>query len=280
MLQGVVTISANPVTKPIGAETPTDALGVTKRMSKSEPQSKESFECPSCDETFDTKRGVKIHHARTHGESLVFEVVKCDECGSEFEKRSAKMSGYEQTFCSAECQHKSYNQKEPVSCDNCGKTLRRSPSKINENNFCSVGCRGEWMSQNATGKKSPNWKGGEVESVCKRCGTAFSHRSFRDAKFCSNACFHSSLSENAKPDSLYYGASWGEQRELALTRDSHECVICGPADLVDVHHIHPFREFGVENHEEANALDNLVCLCRQHHSEWEGIPLRPEVSAE
>jgi len=280
MLQSVVTTSANPVTKPIGAETPTDALGVTKRMSKSEPQSKESFECPSCDETFRTNRGVKLHHTRTHGESLVFEVVECDECGLEFERKSADLSGYEQTFCSPECQYKSYSQKRVAGCDNCGKTVQRAPSHINEKNFCSLGCRGEWMSQNATGRQSPRWEGGKVESLCERCGTTFSHRSFRDAMFCSNECFHSHLSENAKPDSPYYGKSWAEKRELALVRDNHECVICGHADLVDVHHIRPFREFGVENHEEANALDNLVCLCRQHHSKWEGIPLRPEVSVE
>ena len=44
-MDNVVTTSANPVTKPIGAETPTDALGVDPSMSTSEPESKECFEC-------------------------------------------------------------------------------------------------------------------------------------------------------------------------------------------------------------------------------------------
>jgi len=40
-MDNVVTISANTVTKPIGAETPTDALGVTKRMSTSNADTQE-----------------------------------------------------------------------------------------------------------------------------------------------------------------------------------------------------------------------------------------------
>jgi len=78
----------------------------------------------------------------------------------------------------------------------------------------------------------------------------------------------------------YYGKSWKRQRRKARERDGDECVICGDGDQVDVHHIRPCREFGVENHERANRLDNLVCLCRKHHAKWEGIPLRPEVVAD
>ena len=47
---------------------------------------------------------------------------------------------------------------------------------------------------------------------------------------------------------------------------------------IHVHHIIPFRRFGVENHKEANKIPNLICLCREHHAEWEGIPLRPDGS--
>ena len=75
----------------------------------------------------------------------------------------------------------------------------------------------------------------------------------------------------------YYGPDWRSQRRKALERDGHRCVVCGTGQNVEVHHIRPFRKFGVENYEKANALGNLVCLCRQHHMKWEGVPLRPEV---
>ena len=73
-----------------------------------------------------------------------------------------------------------------------------------------------------------------------------------------------------------YGPSWDTQRQKALDRDGNQCLVCGRSDAVHVHHIRPFRTFGLENHEEANVLDNLVCLCPQHHVKWEGIPLRPQ----
>ena len=75
----------------------------------------------------------------------------------------------------------------------------------------------------------------------------------------------------------YYGKSWPKQRPKVIDRDGGECVICGDSDDVHVHHIIPFRKFGIENHEQANQLDNLVCLCQSHHRRWEGIPLRPVV---
>jgi predicted HNH restriction endonuclease len=34
---------------------------------------------------------------------------------------------------------------------------------------------------------------------------------------------------------------------------------------LDVHHVKPFRDFGVANYLEANQLDNLVTLCKPCH---------------
>ncbi len=70
------------------------------------------------------------------------------------------------------------------------------------------------------------------------------------------------------------GASWREQRERARARDGYRCRLCGsperPGQTHDVHHIRPFREFSSvegepEAHREANALDNLITLCRSCH---------------
>lgn len=76
----------------------------------------------------------------------------------------------------------------------------------------------------------------------------------------------------------YYGPNWKEQRRKARDRDDHTCQSCGMTKEEmgrepDVHHIRPFRKF--ESHERANRLENLVCLCRECHAVWEGIPLRP-----
>jgi transposase len=73
----------------------------------------------------------------------------------------------------------------------------------------------------------------------------------------------------------YYGRNWDEQRQKAIKRDRGECCICGDRD-VQVHHIQPFRTYGLENYQEANRLENLMCLCQKHHSRWEGVNLRPQ----
>jgi len=117
-------------------------------------------------------------------------------------------------------------------------------TEISERLNVTVGCISHWFDRHdievwhEAGERHPQWQGGTAD---------------------------------------YYGESWGRQRRKARKRDDNECVICGDDGLVDVHHIRPFREFGVEKHEAANRLSNLICLCRQHHNNWEGIPLRPEV---
>jgi DEAD/DEAH box helicase domain-containing protein len=93
-----------------------------------------------------------------------------------------------------------------------------------------------------------------------------------------------------------YGPNWEQQRNAARARDGFRCRQCGapenphpgPAGAPfaegreqgrgqrqhDVHHLTPFRSFGYvpglnENYKLANALDNLITLCRACHSRAE-----------
>ena len=43
--------------------------------------------------------------------------------------------------------------KKIVLCDNCGEELPKFPSLISETNFCDSICKGEWLSQDMTGKR-------------------------------------------------------------------------------------------------------------------------------
>jgi transposase-like protein len=85
-----------------------------------------------------------------------------------------------------------------------------------------------------------------------------------------------------------YGSSWTRQRRRALDRDGDQCAVCGTTSEehiqkrgcdLHVHHVTPFRKYGVENHERANRLDNLITLCRTHHDQWEGLNLRPQTTS-
>jgi 5-methylcytosine-specific restriction endonuclease McrA len=74
----------------------------------------------------------------------------------------------------------------------------------------------------------------------------------------------------------YYGESWHRQRKKALKRDDHSCRICGKGEVEigrkpSVHHIKPKKRWDVEKeHEDMNSLENLICLCYEHHRKFEG----------
>ncbi len=68
------------------------------------------------------------------------------------------------------------------------------------------------------------------------------------------------------------GPDWSRQRERARQRDGYRCRLCGAEEKKghphDVHHIRPFREFtggDASQHLQANALDNLITLCKSCH---------------
>lgn len=71
----------------------------------------------------------------------------------------------------------------------------------------------------------------------------------------------------------YYGPNWHQQRRKTLERDHHICQICSAPEngrQHDVHHVIPFKEFGLKRYREANKLENLVTICRVCHIrlEW------------
>lgn len=303
-------------------------------------------ECPSCDETFDSTRGMRIHHKLQHGESLATTELECKQCGETYEElkvragrsnfcskecrydwqgeqwegdnnpRSAEDvilecvrcgEEYEviparegkSRFCSRECLHAWMSENRSgenshaweggeveLQCEECGSNFGVKPARIDEARFCSRECKNQWQEKNMTGGANPSWTGGLEEQTCEQCGETYRVKpaEAKMSRFCSQECLAEWQSENWRGEDApawkggryrYYGPSWQAQREAAIKRDGGKCVICGDPE-VHVHHIIPFRRFGAENHKEANKLSNLICLCREHHAEWEGIPLRPD----
>jgi 5-methylcytosine-specific restriction endonuclease McrA len=240
--------------KPTGAETPADALGVTKRMSTDTPEGKDSDDaaCPVCGDTFASEHGMKIHRGHSHGPNT--EV--CDVCGDEFKCTPSAAKRADASLCSAECERKHRGFGEPVefTCDWCGEEVTRQANQYEqyENNFCSDECKYEWHSTQFRGEDASQYVDGAWTD---------------------------------KSD--IYGPGWNDnKKERVRKRDGRTCQHCGRSEQEhiaefgfkhNIHHITPARE--IKDPAERNAMENLITLCAQPcHDIWESLaPLRPQV---
>ena len=196
-----------------------------------------------------------------------------------------------------------------LTCKACGVEFYRYPSYLTKpgrtNEFCSMNCTRQRKSEIHTGKvNSPEtrakisaarlgvkqpWRAKPPwELVCSYCDRTYylsrgghAEKDMKVRKFCNYACVVAYRQKN--PDwcaanyrggaYLAYGRNWNSQSKQARERDSHTCQECGAQSrrpLLDVHHIVSRRLFG-EDFESANALTNLVTLCRPCHIARERI---------
>lgn len=239
-----------------------------ERLEGYEHTSPETHECPSCEREFDTKNGVKIHHVRGHGESIAGEEVECAVCGT---------------------------------------VEYRPPSRATDPGFCSPGCHAEWQEDQFSGGGNLNWSEVGKDLICKWCGVEYDNHPSRlsTTRFCSRACTDTWRSEVKSGENApswvggcdgFYGHNWGDQRGKARRRDQYRCQHCGrtePEHIEDfgtqlcVHHIRPIRLYKEESDapvwwQEGNRLNNLITLCRgECHQVWEQMaPLRPDTPAD
>lgn len=265
-----------------------------------------SVECPTCGrEDFASKKGMRQHHSIAHGESIAGDLVECEWCGDEMRVDPHRKERSNYLTCSKECSgkiqskhysgenHGSWNGgKVERECETCGDPVKVEKHRANktEYNYCDEECRKKSNTHHASGEEHPNWDGGNNLVVeCEICGTGIKTRECHNRRFCSRECAdiwkETEFSGSGNPYwqggyKRYYGPSWSEQRNKARKRDGYKCQYCTKAESEfenqhHVHHIIPFRRF--DNHKKANSLSNLVTLCEDCHSKWEGLYLRPDV---
>lgn len=244
--------------------------------------------CPRCGRAFQTERAMKVHHTRTHGESIAGVGAECVNCGDSFRRKQSKIDRADKPFCSPECQADWRSEnftgennaawkggKAEVECAVCGSQIQRIQAHAEKRDryFCSGECSGKWFSENQSGEDHPLWKGKE-EHNCDNCGATL-HRYPRDDRhdrhFCDAECLGEWRAENYSADGRKFGERgrfWIEQREKVLERDDYRCQNCGISEdehnakydmSLHVHHRRPSRLF--DSKREAHALDNLETLC-------------------
>ena len=129
-----------------------------------------------------------------------------------------------------------------LTCGTCQVVFPVKPSQANRRHFCSKKCQGQWQSANNVGPANHAWKGGRES---------------------------------------YYGPTWRPARRATRSRDK-ACRRCGKTPketgkALDVHHLVPFRSFGLARHAEANDISNLIAYCNPCHLlvEWETNRINP-----
>jgi len=244
-------------------------------MTVSEFEVNDGYECPTCSKVLNTSVGLKQHHTKVHGESLV-RTEECVWCGDEFKARPSQ----EGRFCSRECfgKHRTENGVEArkrrvtITCSNCGKDFETCRSRQDEKKYCSNECY---------------YADSDREFIdCEVCGDTFKvHGKYTDdARFCSQDCYGVWLSRNnsgsdsqhwkgGKMEHDTYGPGWGQRkRDTVRSRDGYECVDCGTTQAehmkehdmaLHVHHLVSPRES--TNPAIHNATRNLETLCISCH---------------
>lgn len=228
--------------------------------------------------------------------------TNCPVCGQEFEYYKSWPRKYCSNACKGKANVTNIKGWKPTAylahCEQCGKEFEVKPAWTT-GRFCSSRCWGDWQSIHrrgeahpVTGRKfgRPKWAGEPVFVKCAVCGDEFHVKpNERDRrKCCSKSCDAVMRSEVWQGEGNprwhggyepYYGPSWRPAQRAARKRDK-VCQRCGvsPDELgkeLDVHHIQPFRTFGIQRHREANDLSNLICYCPSCHLtvEWATYPV-------
>jgi len=249
--------------------------------------------CPTCGETFDSTRGLGVHHSAAHDELLPNRT--CAACGDAFH------SEHEHKYCSESCRATAVSfegennpnwdgGKTSATCEACVTEFRYYPSE-KPGLYCPDCVENEqWRhDRDIAGENNPRWSGGTVALDCDNCGDTFDRypSNIESAHvFCSRNCQYEWLSDEftgeGHPNWMgggmpNYRGDWREVRRQALERDGRTCVHCG-ADHEelgrnpDVHHLIPVRAYAEASDREraeAHFLENVVCLCPSCHRKAE-----------
>lgn len=218
--------------------------------------------------------------SRKCSDSLGWITKICPQCSQEFTRRKSRGTIY----CSIRCATSRIGMEKnlgvvhigPRFCEQCGKEISKG-KKWNGVRFCSRKCFGQYLSTTLKGKPRPEVSGPHperykrIEKTCPQCNKIFNIKQCF-AKWQSESEIYSGENNfNWRGGySPYYGPNWRQQQRNARHRDNYTCQSCGAEEnklrkQLDVHHIKPFRLFGIENYKQANRLSNLICLCPSCH---------------
>lgn len=156
---------------------------------------------------------------------------RCRQCGQEFVPKDSHRARSVPKYCSRQCSSLGRRKRVRLVCRQCGQEFERKAYMQDWSQargpFCGFACYGQWQREHPEAAPLPKSPHGH------------------------------------NPDRRPRGPEWEQIREQVLERDQHRCVTCHSRHSLHVHHIRPYDQ--CESREDANALDNLLTLCKACH---------------
>lgn len=179
---------------------------------------------------------------------------QCEYCGKSFVPRSRRR------FCSADCAQRSRAK----TCLTCGKEF--VPSSRPEGKYCSRDCANKSLERNEKlkAKSLEKWKDDGFRQRVKEGMKTSPHAWKRRVSGENHPLWRGGNRE--RTENMAY-KTW---RKAVLARDRYQCQHCGTKDMLQVHHIKPWKEYP----ELRYAVDNGIVLCEICHNTVHGRKAR------
>jgi hypothetical protein len=209
----------------------------------------------------------------------------CAECGNQFEVDDTKRNWQHAKLCSDQCrksvERRRANEKyKPIEwpqkkvCIRCSADFLVHEGGNMAQKYCGSVCQLAAKGE----KRSAEVEARRQAKRCEHCGTAFMADKFAGHKqrYCSDNC--RSLARNKQQYEIgatkskirnAYKYDFRRIKPKIIARDNGQCVICGSAENVHVHHWDNSGGTMAVN----NADDNLACLCGVCHYAIHGVTL-------
>lgn len=244
------------------------------------------FICQHCQRPFEAynRQGGKPRQycspACSRAAKAALQTAVCRQCGTTFQGYLHSRKSL--TYCSVACDKAAKATLQTATCEQCGKVFQGHLSPVRPIlKYCSIAC--DKIAKQA-----------QVPHTCPECGKSFTFYQSIPRVYCSKQCAgkHSIMIKNKPPkrpnarqrivEGNKRGANWMSQKRQARHRDKYTCQRCLRTEqelgqTLHVHHVIPFRHFGLKRYKEANSLRNLICLCNSCHgkTEHDGWRLMP-----
>ena len=160
----------------------------------------------------------------------------------------------------------------PSYCKECGKVLAvKDGQKVRDTrkkSFCNQSCSAKYNNRNVDRRKG----------TCQQCGTRISSQRIY-CKACFSVHDFTRITDLTKRELFKSAKNYTSARSQIgrharkiydMSNKTKECVYCGYDKYVEICHIKDVCSF--EDHiciGQINDISNLICLCRNHHWEFD-----------